>query len=116
MPASAPAREYVLAWFNHYEPDKLFKVEKTDIANVNLVGQGRPNEVFKMWCSPLNLSHKKVVKQIEVAGDESFKGGEPNWWTKYPYNLPALNLQWTRIMDDERWYMLELEDKTPGTQ
>jgi len=45
MPASAPAREYVLAWFNHYEPDKLFKVEKTDIANVNLVGQGRPNEV-----------------------------------------------------------------------
>jgi hypothetical protein len=103
-----------LAWFTHYESDRLFKVEKTDISNSELVWQGDPNEVFKMWCSPLDLSHKKVVKQIEVAGDEQLKGVEPNWWTKDPYNLPALNPRWTQIMDDERWYMLELEDVKPS--
>jgi len=59
----------------------------------------------------LDLSKKTIVWQKEAAGDEVFKNGPANWWAASPYGLPPLNPRWLQIMDDERWYVMELQDK-----
>jgi hypothetical protein len=106
-PTPKPQNEYALVWYNHFEPNTLYKVNFTDITKPEL----RNNE-FRQFCSPLDLSHKRVISREEVAGDERFKGPrEPNWWTKPPYNLPALTQRWLNIMDDERWYVLTSQNE-----
>ena len=67
-------------------------------------------EGFEKWCKPFFESNYNVLSKIKVAGDEHFKT-EPDFWTKPPYNLPALKERWFQIMDDEQWWVYTLQEK-----
>jgi hypothetical protein len=86
--------------------DVIYEVVRTnpEVAEID-------NNGFKSWCKPFFRDQYVILSEVEVAGDEHFKNGEPNWWTKSPYYLPALRERWFQIMDDERWYVVTLRNK-----
>jgi hypothetical protein len=105
-PTPTPSLIYKLLWYNHFEPQTIYEVVRT-----NPEVPGIENNGFKNWCKPFFRDQYVIISEVEVAGDESFKNGEPNWWTKPPYYLPELRQSWLHIMDDERWYVVTLQKK-----
>lgn len=98
-------RQFKLVWYNHYQPDKLWEVTRTDLGATR-VG----NDLFSSWCIPFDESKFVVFQRRQIAGDEQFKETQ-NWWVADPYKLPPLHKRWLEIMDDERWYFYEVEPK-----
>lgn len=97
---------YKLLWYNHFKPDTVFLVKTT---NLN-IGDQLDNEVFEGWCSTFDSIGYDITGKKQVAGDEHFKiDYDP--WTQAPYNLPPLTKRWFEILDDERWYIVELKKK-----
>ena len=96
--------QYKLVWYNHLD-GKFWEVIRTALDKKEV-----RNDEFKTWCIPFDENQYLVFQKRLVASDERFTQGV-NWWSKPPYNLPSLNLEWLKIMDDERWYVYEVESK-----
>jgi hypothetical protein len=106
----AVATGYFLRWFNHFEPNTLYKV----IANMER-GRwgGNGNEGYKPYVVKLDKMPGRVLSEVEVAGDETFKRPE-NSWTAPPMNCPSLIAEGLHVMDDERWFLVQYAEDLPA--
>lgn len=107
------ASRFILVWFNHFEGNMLYKVNRTDTNR----GAVR-NDEFRQWCEPFIESNYTIKNRWLVAADKEFKDvpgkGRANWWTGEAYDSqPKLEQQWLDIMDDERWYVYEVVKTNP---
>jgi len=96
---------YKLIWRNHFEPDKLYEVVRTDVSRREI-----RNDDFKQWCIPFEPSRWIVHESRLIAGDEHWKE-DPTRLTAAPYHLPPMNERWFQIMDDEKWFFYAVEPK-----
>jgi hypothetical protein len=106
--------QYKLVWFNHFEGNMLYQVNRTETGKNDVM-----NDEFRTWCSPFNEQDYVIQERYLVAADEQFKDvpgkGKENWWNKPEYdNLPKLNPRWLQIMDDERWYVYKVVPRVPA--
>jgi|SRR5271166_1337324 len=92
-----------LIWFDHYRPNQLFEVVRTDVSKANV-----DNRVFNSWCVPIDPNSFNILEKVEIAGDEHWKV-PPEFLTAH--GLPMLNERWFQIMDDERWYAARVSAK-----
>ena len=97
-------KHYALIWYNHDEPELLYRVVNT---NLGTPSDDMNNELFKSWCQPFTIPPSQAVAKLLVAADEAFKI-DYTLWTDAPYSLPGLAARWFEILDDERWYIVEL--------
>jgi hypothetical protein len=106
----ATADKFFLRWYNHLEPDAIYKV----VANMEPGRYGGDlNNNYKPYVVRLNNYPGRVINQTEVAGDQTFKR-PANSWTAPPMNCPSLLQNGLDVMDDERWYLVEyIEDVPP---
>jgi hypothetical protein len=105
QPARRPAIQYKLIWVNHFEPNKLYEVVRTDLSRREI-----RNDEFKKWCIPFDVSRWIVHESRLIAGDEHWKE-DPTRLSGAPYHLPPMNERWFQIMDDEKWYLYAVEAK-----
>ena len=95
---------YYLRWYNHLEPNVLYKV----VGNMVPGGYGgKDNERYKPFVQRLSSEPGQIISITEVAGDEQFKAVPANSWTAPPMNCPSLLQDGLGVMDDERWYLVQ---------
>jgi hypothetical protein len=106
---------YALIFSAHKDPPGvLWRVNRSDISMREI-----HEDQFKKWCTLFDSRNVNITHQEEVAGDETFKlsgSKSANWWHDPPYNLPALNPNWIKIMDDERWYVYSYQNKSAAME
>jgi hypothetical protein len=102
--AQKPTARYALVWFDHFNSDPLYRVVST---NLGTPSDDINNELFRSWCQPFTVPPSQPVAKLLAAADEKFKI-DYTLWTVPPYSLPELDERWFEILDDERWYVVEL--------
>lgn len=98
-------RVYKLVWYNHFKPGQLFEVKNTNLATPS---DDMSNALFESWCTIFDPAESEITGVKLIAADEHFKTDYTHW-TEAPFNLPQLAVRWFEIMDDERWYVVELK-------
>lgn len=107
----AAKTQYMLKWYNHYQPGVIYRVTR-DMERGAYGGNG--NSKYFPYVERLADYPGKVIWSEEVAGDEKFKGGPPNFWKSEKYNYcPSLDQDGMHVMDDERWYLVEYQAAIP---
>jgi len=74
---------------------------------------GDNNEDYKPYVTQLAAMPGRVLSQVEVAGDETFKR-PANSWTVPPMNCPSLIQEGLHVMDNERWFLVEYAEDLPA--
>jgi len=107
--APATRKHYLLRWYNHFAPSASLCVNR-NMETDRWGGDHNANYYpYVTACPAIPVN----AKQTEVAGDEQFKGGAPNFWVAAPYNLPSLMERGLQVMDDERFFLVEYDEDLP---
>jgi hypothetical protein len=105
----APQTQYVLVWYNHFD-NSFYRVISTNLqTNSDDFANSNRNSLFRSWCVPFSIAADKPLAQLVIGAGGGFVT-KVNYilWTQPPYNLPALSSRWLEIMDDERWYVVQV--------